>query len=174
MGVVGTHAIMRKEMQQSSPAPSEALPAGDGGERMVANDRTKGAGVAVQPLCVITDASAGGLVAFQVAITTTYTKPKSSLSRMVWSFSCNKDGGRCTGVYLTLDDADAGQPIDYFDLGSIEGATLVSVKGSRAVIEWGPYRLFTVDVAEKRVTYVESGEDLEGRGESPCKGLLEP
>jgi len=92
---------------------------------------------------------------------------------MLWYLSCEVGKAECDGAYLMLDDLDAGKPLGFFGFGLIKGAILVSLKGSRAVIEWGMYRLFTVDVAEKRVTYVESGKNVEGRGESSCKGLLE-
>jgi hypothetical protein len=62
-----------------------------------------------------------------------------------------------------------GHGLHLLGLGAMGGAQVVSRTSNMLIVEWGPYRTFTIDLAAGRVTYAESSDNTEGRGEFTCE-----
>lgn len=108
--------------------------------------------------------------AFHVLLEVDYTK--SSLgayrSRQMYSVTCRKDEKTCDGAQLRLDNADKGQPLGFFDLGSVSGARVTAGVGDVYTVQWGPLRQFVVDFGAGMVTFTESNDYTYGRGMVRC------
>jgi len=122
----------------------------------------------VKPFCVV-DRGTQKVVVFGV-FDFEYTKISfgDPRSRQVYLLECWPDD-KCDGQYLKLDGVDGGEPLDFLDIGTMVGAEVVSRTGSLLVVQWGPYRTFTIDLSAGKVSFAESGENVEGRGEFSCE-----
>ena len=103
---------------------------------------------------------------FDVAYTKISYGPPRTI-RQLYSFACRPDG-TCKGQIFDLNNVDDGKPITAMDIGTMEGAEVVSVAGDIAVVRWGPLRTFTIDFERKEVTYVESNDSTYGRATVRC------
>jgi hypothetical protein len=127
-----------------------------------------GGGFRVVPTCLSGD---HGLVV-HVEVTGSFnirppgTPVGRSAMRTVWQLHCERSG-ECSGVRFELGDAlESG--LDVQDLGSVVGARVISSSPAVYVIRWGEWRTITLDLAQRKVLYTESGPTTEGRGEGAC------
>ncbi len=97
-----------------------------------------------------------------------YTRPASTTARVLFSVNCDRKRRSCTGQILRLDAVDAGRPLGFWDINTMEDAHIVDDSGQVAIIRWGPLRTFTVDIQRGTVVYVESGDEVYGRAETVC------
>jgi hypothetical protein len=155
-------AVMVMVMGCVTPSPSAQCP-----EAAAQTTGRQTQPVQAKSLCVVADVKVG----FQTLIEVRYTKPRPMTQRAIWYFNCNRATYDCSGARFAVDRLEQGQPVGMFDLNELRGATLVSVTGSVAVIEWGLFRTFTIDLLADQVTYAESGDDVEGRGSGRCLTL---
>lgn len=92
----------------------------------------------------------------------------ASETRQLHSWICRRGKGDCEGVMFTMDNAESGKPIEPWDLIPIADGYLADETGEVFTIKWGAFRTFTVDLAEGKVRFVQSGDSAEGRGEATC------
>jgi hypothetical protein len=87
-------------------------------------------------------------------------------TRQFWDVVCTGDA--CEGVMLDLEHVDEDGEIHAIDVArpSLRVASRVA---SRLVLAWGPYRTITYDDATRKLSFVYSASDEEGRGEVECK-----
>src|SRR4051812_8855528 len=83
--------------------------------------------VPVKSECILSDSK----LLMHADIVAKYAERGGETSRTLWQFFCDLTDKTCKGVYLRLNDADAGKPIVSLDLDRAEGAT-VSMVGSVA------------------------------------------
>ena len=88
---------------------------------------------------------------------------------VVWQLTCSTKKRTCSGAKLELSAAERRGTINLSDLGIIEQGRIASQTPSVTVIQWGPWRTFTVDFERNTVEYAESGPTTEARGETTCK-----
>ncbi len=98
---------------------------------------------------------------------------KSQDGRQLWSFSCNLPDGNCyRAVVVDLEEADRSGDVRWKDVTLPVGMKIVTRTGSVLVLQFGPMRTLTVDIADGKVSYRESGPTTEGRGEARCTNTL--
>ncbi len=96
-------------------------------------------------------------------------EPLSENETLLWQFSCDIQTGKCEGLQVNLTQLESGKRITYLSIvNMVKQAQLVSNTPSVAIIQWGPWRTFTVDLVAKEVRYVESAPNTEGRGTGSC------
>lgn len=119
--------------------------------------------VSMSPLCGVTESN---------LVVTTIIESKQVggpwRERMLWNISCSLHLWQCQAANLDLEQLDKGEPLSPLSFNVINGMKIVAAKGSVYTLVWGPFRTFSVDLAQKKVIYRESAEAFEGLGEGPC------
>lgn len=97
-----------------------------------------------------------------------HSKKSQGPWRELWDIRCSLQSWQCQAAHLYLEQLDKGEPLGLFDFGLAIDMKIAAAKGSVYTLVWGPFRTFTVDLAQKKVIYRESSESLDGLGEGPC------
>jgi hypothetical protein len=128
--------------------------------------------ISVQSVCIKTPEK----VAVHVVIETKYEYSKAAKElekeqkpkRILLQFSCSLSTSRCEGLMIDLENVDHGRPLNFFNAGVLVGMKIATRTQNLFVVEWGPWRTFTVDFAKNRVEYRESATETEGYGVGAC------
>jgi hypothetical protein len=88
--------------------------------------------------------------------------------RELWRLDCQFDTGTCDGMKVNLVNVDNGGPLRLLDVAVLQGARITSRTRNVFTVQWGPYRVMTLDLAAGRVAYRESAANTEGVGEASC------
>lgn len=89
---------------------------------------------------------------------------------IMYEFDCDRVSHSCNAFKVNLTD----KKISILDTGTLVGAKISISKGDVHIIEWGPLRTFTLDIAKNTVEYRESGDSMftgqrvNGSGISKC------
>lgn len=111
-------------------------------------------------------------------IATTYTFDAATAKQLgrsggsanvLWSLRCNRKSRECEGAKFDLHGIESKGHVSHWDISMLQGVRIATNTGKVYVIEWGPYRTLTVDLARREVLYRESGPTTEGVGRGACQ-----
>ena len=119
----------------------------------------------VKPACYLDDEQ----LFAHVKITYQSTDSSDAISQAkLWSFECYFETMECDAAVLNLDAIENSEPITWVVLNQPKGMRIVSRVGKVFILQWGPYRTLTVDLAQNKVFYRESSYSTEYIGEGTC------